>query len=160
MLSIPKLSTSSPKKPGPNMADPDIAIEYKTIALTIAGLGTRPGSIAALAGISKASKIPVRNEIARRIIGVIASRVIRIPVSRHNAAIAALVMIKSMRRLTRSARTPPQIDKNKIGPKLKAVTSPSIYSSGVRLCMSQSLPNTSDHIPMQEKSPPSQNSLY
>ena len=157
---MPKLSTSIPKKPGPRMADPEIAIEYNTIALTMAGLGTRPGNIAALAGMSNASSTPVTNDITNRSIGVIAPTVINIAVSRHNAAIMNLVMIRRTRRLTRSARTPPQIDKNKIGPKLQAVTRPNMYSSGVRLCINQSLPNTSDHIPIHEKSPPSQNNLY
>lgn len=142
------------------IADPEIAIEYSTIAFTIDDLGTKPGSMACLAGMSKASKIPVTNEIANNIMGVIAPKLMSTAVSRHNNAMRNLVIIIRTLLFTRSAKTPPQIERNNIGPKPQAVTKPNIYSSGVRTCISQSLPNTNDHIPRHENRPPNQNNLY
>jgi hypothetical protein len=142
------------------MAEPDIAIEYKTMPLSKLDLGSKFGSIAALAGRSKASNTPVKKEIVSNNRGVIMPSDTPIAVIKTRSAIIARVIINSLLRFHLSAITPPHIDKNNIGPKLQAVTRPSMYSSGLSKCINQRRPKTNDHIPMQEKTAAIQNILY
>jgi hypothetical protein len=58
--------------------------------------------------------------------------------------------LTSLSRFTRSATTPPHIEKIITGPGLAAVSSPSINSLSVSVRISQSRPKMSDHMPTFE----------
>ena len=107
--------------------------------------------------MSNDSNTPFANEIARRCQGSMTPVAIKTPVSRAVNENSARVVTTRRIRLTRSATTPPHIDRRRIGPKPEKVTRPSMSGESVSWCISHSRPAMSAQMPMFEKALPIQN---
>ncbi len=78
------------------------------------------------------------------------------PVSKASAENIARVNRMSLSRLTRSATTPPHIEKTIKGLRLDVVTRPTIKGECVSSCINHSRPEVRDHMPKLAKAAASQ----
>ena len=155
--SMPSVLTSGANRNGPITVDPDIRRDWSTTAFIRCLRGTRFGTMAWRQGMSNDSSTPFASEIARRCHGSMISVAARTPVSNAVNEKSARVVTTNRIRLTRSATTPPHIDRINIGPRPAKVTRPSISGESVSWCISHSRPAMSAQMPMFEKALPIQN---
>ena len=130
------------------------------MALSRCSRGIRFGTIACRHGMSNDTSMPVATDVATMCHGSIRSVAISTAVSNAMPANIARLTVTSLKRLTRSATTPPHMDSSRIGPLLATVTRPSITGDSVSSCISHRRPANSAQMPMFENAAPTQNRKY
>ena len=133
---------------------------YEPVADDLQAVIAEIATIADRDGMSNARSVPVTADIARMCQGSIDPLWISTPVPSVTTANMSRVNRTIVRRLNRSARTPPHMEKINTGNKFAVATSPSISSDPVSDRIRNRRPYTSDHIPILENAAAIQNRRY